>query len=293
MRPLLYLAVGLAIALTLAARAPTGALGPPPSSSEATAAFLSIAASDPEVGSSTPAASPSLGARLASWMDGVVRGAGGELVSAFGFTPEAAREILVPVTRERALSMDYRPRDLVGVPGGRSGVLVRAVTLPDLLDLLAASPGSGLAVVSGFRSFAAQATLFESRVRQRLAAAGGALSLDDARAQANRGTALPGHSQHQLGTAFDFSTPGLGYQVSRAFVQTVAASWLQEHAWEYGFVLPYTDLGQERTGYIAEPWHLRWVGRPLAAFLHGDRYLDSGDVVADDYLEALDGLLNQ
>ena len=83
----------------------------------------------------------------------------------------------------------------------------------------------------------------------------------------------------------------LGYRIAPAFVATAAGQWLQEHAAEFGFVFPYTDLGQERTGYMAEPWHLRWVGRPLAALLMTDGYLDNGAVVADDYLEAIESLL--
>ena len=253
-------------------------------------AGVSVPSNNDETTSSAPSASLSLADRLANWSEGMLRGPEGEVVSVFGFTPEEAQKVLFPVTRERGLPLDYRPRDLAPIPGGRSGVLVRAVVLPDLEAMLASA--LRLAVVSGFRSSSTQASLFDSRVRQRLAASAGALSLEDAREQTNAGTALPEHSQHQLGTAVDLSTPEVGYQITRAFIQTPAAYWLQEHAWEYGFVFPYTEAGRERTGYIAEPWHLRWIGRPLAAFLQSDGYLE-GDLVADDYLEALERLLNE
>lgn len=233
--------------------------------------------------------------RLSAWPGGLVRGAHGELVSAFGFTPAEAREILIPVTRQRGLARDYQPTDLVAVPGARPGVLVRAVAFPDLTDLLAAAQAGGLdlVVVSGFRPYATQTRLFQRRVRKRLAEAGSTISVAEARRRENTETALPGHSQHQLGTALDFSTPELGNQVLRTFAETAAGRWVRDHAADYGFVLPYTEEGRERTGYIAEPWHLRWLGRPLAAFLAADGYLRQGDVVVDDYLAALESSANQ
>lgn len=246
-------------------------------------------------GPSAAPTSAALTAGLASWPGAFVRDPEGELAAVFGFAPAEAREILLPVTRDRGLPMDYWPGDLLHVSGGRSGVLVRAVVLADLQELAAAAQLAGfrLGVASGFRSFATQGALFEGRVSQRLADAGWTINEDEARQRANGGTALPGHSQHQLGTALDFSTPELGYQVTRAFVHTGAGQWLREHAWEYGFVFPYTEAGRARTGFIAEPWHLRWVGRPLAAFLQADEYLESVDVVVDDYLEAIASSLNE
>ena len=251
----------------------------------------------PEVATVEIAAAPRRSAptaSLVSWPDGLRVGSQGALSSVFGFAPDAAREILFPVTKQRELPLTYRPTDLTTVAGQRSGVLVRAVLLADVEALLLAAQRSGLtlAAVSGYRSSGTQAALFDQRARDRLAQSGGAMTLEEARQRANQGTALPGYSQHQLGTAVDFSTGAVGYQVTPAFAGTPAAAWLREHAWEFGFVLPYTELGRERTGYIPEPWHLRWVGRPLAALLMADGYLDATDIVADDYLEALETLLD-
>ncbi|MBM2811197.1 MAG: peptidase [Chloroflexi bacterium] len=228
--------------------------------------------------------------RIAGWPSGLVRGADGSLVSVFGFGPTEAREILFPVTRERSLPLGYAPGDLAGIA---PGVLIRRVVLADLEHLLAAVPRADqrLTIISGYRSYANQTVLFEARVRQRLAQANGDLSIEEARERANGGTALPGHSQHQLGTALDLSTPELGPQIFRGFAQTIAGQWLREHAGSYGFVFPYTEEGRERTRYIAEPWHIRWLGKELAALLVADCYLGSSEVVVDDYLEALERLL--
>jgi zinc D-Ala-D-Ala carboxypeptidase len=73
-------------------------------------------------------------------------------------------------------------------------------------------------------------------------------------------SAAPGHSQHQLGTAVDFTNAAAGYQVWMPFAQTSAYWWLEHRAWEYGFVLAYPRGKEEQTGYRWEPWHYRYVG---------------------------------
>jgi D-alanyl-D-alanine carboxypeptidase len=89
----------------------------------------------------------------------------------------------------------------------------------------------------------------------------------------------------------DLTSPEVSYGLGQRFGETRAGQWVRAHAWEFGFVLPYTPGSEPRTGYVSEPWHVRWVGRDLAAFLMADGYLDHEDVVADDYLTALDRLL--
>ena len=80
-------------------------------------------------------------------------------------------------------------------------------------------------------------------------------------------SAAPGHSQHQLGTAVDFTNSVAAYQVQPVFGQTSAAWWLQNHATRYGFVLSYPP-GKDETGYRFEPWHYRYIGVENAGRLH-------------------------
>ena len=53
----------------------------------------------------------------------------------------------------------------------------------------------------------------------------------------------------------------------------VILDWLNEHAYEYGFILRYPANKENITGYIYEPWHIRYVGVKLAQEL----YLGGGD----------------
>ncbi len=227
--------------------------------------------------------------RLARWPGGLVWGPDGEMVSVAGMTPSEAREALLPVTRQQGLPRDYWPRDLVWVSDGRGGVLVRAVVAADLRAMLEAARESGvpIALVSGFRSWDKQAFLFRRRTAEELAKAHWTISVEEARQRAGEDTAAPGHSQHQLGVAIDISIPELNYDVVPEFEDTQTGRWLRGYAWRYGFVFPYTRQSEARTGYVYEPWHLRWVGRTLAAFLMYEGYLDSPNTVVDDYLEAI------
>jgi zinc D-Ala-D-Ala carboxypeptidase len=159
----------------------------------------------------------------------------------------------VLVDRSHSLPPDYVPRDLVplrdyGVPTLGSEVLRReaAEHLGRLVEG-AAADGEKLVVASAYRSYENQQRSHES-LRSVLGAGAGRLS------------ATAGHSQHQLGTAVDFTDAAAGYKLGVPFARTSGYRWLEEHSWEYGFVLAYPRGEEARTGYRWEPWHYRYVG---------------------------------
>ena len=47
---------------------------------------------------------------------------------------------------------------------------------------------------------------------------------------------------------------------NKTFKGTKQCKWLHEHCWEYGFILRYQEGKESVTGYIAEAWHIRYVG---------------------------------
>ena len=66
----------------------------------------------------------------------------------------------------------------------------------------------------------------------------------------------PGTSEHHTGLAFDITVPGT------IFKGTPEQKWLHKHCWEYGFVIRYQEDKEKITGYLAEVWHVRYVGLP-------------------------------
>lgn len=103
---------------------------------------------------------------------------------------------------------------------------------------------------SGFRSYATQHSLYWSYVSQH------------GQAAADRFSARPGYSEHQTGLAFDVFGTGGGL-----LAQPNAVHWLAHNAHRYGFIVRYQAGKEGITGYMAEPWHIRYLG-PEAADIY-------------------------
>ena len=56
-------------------------------------------------------------------------------------------------------------------------------------------------------------------------------------------------------------------ELIEAFADTPEGIWLARHAPLYGFVLRYPANKESVTQYPYEPWHIRYVTRPLSAYL--------------------------
>jgi D-alanyl-D-alanine carboxypeptidase len=161
---------------------------------------------------------------------------------------------LTLVDTDLAVPSDYVPDDLVGAyrAGIPSYQKVRAIMVPELSDMAAAAAAAGapLDIASGYRDYWTQVDTFAYWVNEK----GFWRALTD--------SARPGHSEHQLGLAIDFTTPGGPdpWDVPDFATQTPAGKWLLANAWRYGFVLSYPDGATSKTCYDYEPWHYRYVG---------------------------------
>ena len=96
---------------------------------------------------------------------------------------------------------------------------------------------------SGFRSFERQETLYNNFVAQH------------GREEADRFSARPGHSEHQSGLAFD-----LRHRDGSLVTRTAEADWIATNAHRFGFIVRYPAESEHITGFIHEPWHLRYIG---------------------------------
>lgn len=102
--------------------------------------------------------------------------------------------------------------------------------------------GVSLWMKSGYRSYNDQKYIYNNYVKR------------DGQAEADTYSARPGHSEHQTGLAFDLNS------TENSFADTPEAAWIAENCYKYGFILRYPKGKEEITGYIYEPWHVRYVG---------------------------------
>ena len=110
----------------------------------------------------------------------------------------------------------------------------------------AKTEGVVLRMISGFRSYSTQNTLYNNYVAR------------DGKAEADRYSARPGHSEHQTGLAFDLNS------LDQSFENTKEGKWLAENCWKYGFIIRYPKGKESVTGYMYEPWHVRYLGKEVA-----------------------------
>ena len=106
----------------------------------------------------------------------------------------------------------------------------------------AAAEGLFIYAVSGYRSYEFQAQLYANYAAR------------DGQAAADRYSARAGHSEHQSGLAIDVN--GTVY----SFADTAEGQWIAAHCHEYGFILRYPADKEDVTGYLYEPWHIRYLG---------------------------------
>lgn len=156
--------------------------------------------------------------------------------------------------------LDYVPADLVtpNVPHG-SSPLMRTEPAAAIEQLFAASAAEGagaLQIQNAYRSFAVQTSIHNRLVAQ--------LGKEKAQAQSAR----PGYSEHQTGLTADVVGNPAVCSIQQCFGTTPQGVWLAANAWRFGFVIRYPDGKQGVTGYIYEPWHIRYVGTYLSTEMH-------------------------
>jgi D-alanyl-D-alanine carboxypeptidase len=159
------------------------------------------------------------------------------------------------VDKQHALPVGYEPDDLVElVEGvyrlGNTHIFLRRAAAESLAAMARAAQKDGirLTVSSAYRSEVYQAEVYARNVRE------------TGQETADRESARPGYSQHQLGTVVDFGS------ISDAFAATGAGRWVFNNAADFGWSLSFPNGFERLTGYRWESWHYRYVGHALAAF---------------------------
>jgi len=173
------------------------------------------------------------------------------------------RYLWILVDRKHSLDMDYEPDDLVDLRSRHYdnfqiavGQKLRKIAADSLEEMAIAAQNNRLRLFIGssYRSYSEQRNSYARHVGRVGAEA------------ADRVSALPGHSQHQLGLAVDF-----GY-ATYDFAQTREYTWLMRNISSFGWSLSFPRNYEGVTGYNWEPWHFRYVGKEITEFI--DKYFD-------------------
>lgn len=168
-------------------------------------------------------------------------------------------DILAPLDKLHRLAADCAPNDLVALPasiskGGQQLMRSEAASALEVLFAAATRDGYQLFAESSYRSYTQQVAAFQANVQS------GGLEY------AERTSARPGHSEHQLGTTTDVASPTASFEQLEG---TAEAKWIADNSWKYGFIVSYpTPESEAITGYAWEPWHIRWVGKDVASQVH-------------------------
>jgi D-alanyl-D-alanine carboxypeptidase len=167
-----------------------------------------------------------------------------------------ADSLWVVVDKLRRLSPKrYVPKGLVtmDVPHAYTPVLRRdAAKAYRKMYRAAQKDGIDLVVQSGYRSYSAQVAVYDGWVA----------SLG--RAAADRQSARPGYSEHQIALSVDIAAANRACTIQACFGKTPEGKWLMRNAPRFGWHLRYPKGKTSITGYIYEPWHWRYVGVELA-----------------------------
>lgn len=168
------------------------------------------------------------------------------------------------VNKQRSLPEGYEPPN-IKAPDIKlrwaaiaESMQVSEKIVPSLEQMYGAMKTAGFDVmlISGYRSEKTQTDLYNRYVRSY------------GQAEADRLSARPGTSEHQTGLVVDLGRSDKECELEECFGDTPEGKWLAEHAHEYGFIIRYLKGKEAIVGYKYEPWHLRFVGKELAAELH-------------------------
>ena len=184
-------------------------------------------------------------------------------------------ELIRLANKQCLLPKDYVPANLVKVPkdpakggirwavtpsdGKLKGQYLREECAEALCAMNAAMRAVGnfrdMYLKSAYRSYQKQKTMYHNRLAKNKGKDDGWVSME-------------GASDHQTGLGCDVVPKNWKDKaMNDKMMKEPECQWMAEHCQEYGFIIRYPADKQEITGIKTEPWHLRYVGIPVAAYI--------------------------
>ncbi|MFV0517194.1 MAG: D-alanyl-D-alanine carboxypeptidase family protein [Aminipila sp.] len=182
--------------------------------------------------------------------------------------------LFILVNKENSVDISYKPQDLESIKyfaadRSKEGRYMRAEAAAAFNQLSedAMKDGYEIVVTTAYRSYSFQKILYDNYVK------------NNGQAKADTFSAKPGFSEHQTGLAADVSSPSVNYKLDTEYINTPEGKWLSENAHKYGFIIRFPKGKEHITGYMYEPWHIRYVGKTAAEKIYSE------DITLEEFLE--------
>lgn len=173
---------------------------------------------------------------------------GNEIKNYYGIT---YIDDVIVVNKTYNLPSNFAPNNLVTINGY---IKIVDYVKDAFIELTSDSKALGLNIYasSGYRSYNDQNYIYNNYVKW------------DGQENADTYSARAGHSEHQTGLAIDVNT------IDSSFDGTAESNWLKDNCYKYGFIIRYPKDKDSITGYMYEPWHIRYVGKEFAQKLYNN-----------------------
>lgn len=165
----------------------------------------------------------------------------------------------VLVNKHRQLSKDYVPKNLVKIStkyASEKNMKASKVAVDAFMEMYKAAEkeGYGIVINSAYRSYQGQEEVCNEYRK---------LYGDS---YVEKYVAKAGFSEHQTGLAFD-----IGSTKKKVFSESKEYEWVLDNAYKYGFIHRFPKGYEEITGFRAEPWHYRYVGKKTAKYIYENK----------------------
>ena len=174
---------------------------------------------------------------------------------------------LVICNKYHKLSNTYVPKDLIKVDtsyASRSGITLKKDAYEAFKTMVDKAKEENITLLagSGYRSYQYQSDLYNNYVKK------------DGLQEAETYSARPGYSEHQTGLAIDVKGANNEY-INEGDKEY---NYLINNSYKYGYIVRYPKDKEKITGYIFEPWHVRYVGVDVATYIHNSK------ITFDEYI---------
>ena len=158
------------------------------------------------------------------------------------------------VNKKNKLNSDFKPDNLVEVKScslDNFYLEEETANAYEQMCLGSINEGLNISITSAYRSYDEQKELYNTYLKLY------------GKSYVDKYVALPGHSEHQTGLAIDLES--LECDIFRNSKEYL---WVKENAYKYGFIIRYQKGKEKITGYGAEEWHIRYVGKNVAEYIY-------------------------